>query len=279
MLIFSVALLAEPAVDHLEGPVQLVAPHRGEQLPPLGTAAREERLDGGSRRRQALEQLQQGWAAVPGRPLAQQPVREPRDDHRVQRRDERRQRQHPGAHRGEEQHVGDHVERAGGDGEREEAPIGGHGGPTGQAVAGWSPRHQFFLDRGWAVLGGGGTGFDPTGADGRIDPLVAGLRLASLALVVPLMEELFWRSFLMRWFDAPAFAFADPRRTSARAFILVAALFALEHDLWLAGLFAGIVYNWLHVRTGGLWIPVVSHAVTNGALGIWVLGTRSWHLW
>lgn len=27
-----------------------------------------------------------------------------------------------------------------------------HGGPTGQASASWSPRHQFFVDRGWAVL-------------------------------------------------------------------------------------------------------------------------------
>ncbi|MGH8985008.1 MAG: prolyl oligopeptidase family serine peptidase [Acidimicrobiia bacterium] len=27
-----------------------------------------------------------------------------------------------------------------------------HGGPTGQATATWSPRHQFFLSRGWAVL-------------------------------------------------------------------------------------------------------------------------------
>ena len=135
------------------------------------------------------------------------------------------------------------------------------------------------LDRGWATLGGGGAGFDPTGPDGRIDPLVAALRLASLALVVPVMEELFWRSFLMRWLDAPVFAFADPRRTSLRAFLIVAVLFALEHDQWLAGLFAGIVYNWLYVRTGRLWIPIAAHAVTNGALGIWILSTRSWHLW
>ncbi|MCU1427544.1 MAG: dipeptidyl aminopeptidase/acylaminoacyl peptidase, partial [Actinomycetia bacterium] len=27
-----------------------------------------------------------------------------------------------------------------------------HGGPTGQSTAAWSPRLQFFLDRGWAVL-------------------------------------------------------------------------------------------------------------------------------
>lgn len=135
------------------------------------------------------------------------------------------------------------------------------------------------LDRGWARLGGMSDGFDPTGTDGAIDPVLAGLRLASLALVVPLMEELFWRSFLLRWLDAPAFAFVDPRRTSLRAFALVAILFALEHELWLAGLFAGIVYNWLYVRTGRLWISIASHAVTNGALGIWILATRSWHLW
>ena len=135
------------------------------------------------------------------------------------------------------------------------------------------------LDRSWATLGGGTPGFDPRGPDGRIDLLLAGLRLASLALVVPLMEELFWRSFLMRWLDAPAFAFADPRRTSLRAFILVAVLFGLEHDLWLAGVISGFVYNWLYVRTGRLWIPIASHAVTNGALGAWILATHSWHLW
>ena len=135
------------------------------------------------------------------------------------------------------------------------------------------------LDRGWAVLGSAGAGFDPAGPDGRIDPLLAGLRLASLALVVPVMEELFWRSFLMRWLDAPAFMFADARRTSLRAFVMVAVLFALEHDLWLAGLFSGIVYNSLYVRTGNLWIPITAHAVTNGALGVWILATQSWRLW
>ena len=135
------------------------------------------------------------------------------------------------------------------------------------------------LDSSWAAVGARATGFDPTETDARIDPVLAGLRLASLALIVPVMEELFWRSFLLRWLDAPAFAFAEPRRTSARAFVLVAVMFALEHDLWLAGLFAGIVYNWLYVRTGSLWIPIASHAVSNGALGVWILATHSWRLW
>ena len=134
------------------------------------------------------------------------------------------------------------------------------------------------FDEGWAVIGRAG-GFDPTGADGRIDPALAGLRLAESALVVPVMEELFWRSFLLRWLDSRNFLAADPRRASPTAFLLSAGLFASEHALWFAGLLAGLVYNGLYVRTGKLWVVIAAHSITNGALGVWVLATRSWHLW
>jgi CAAX prenyl protease-like protein len=134
------------------------------------------------------------------------------------------------------------------------------------------------FDDSWAVLGRA-EGFDPRGAAGEIDLVLAGLRLAELALVVPVMEELFWRSFLLRWLDARDFIAADPRRASPSAFALTAALFASEHLHWFAGLLAGLVYNGLYVRTGNLWVPIASHAVTNGALGVWVLATRNWHLW
>lgn len=134
------------------------------------------------------------------------------------------------------------------------------------------------FDSGWAVFGSTRV-FDPTGRDGGIDLVLVSLRLAELALVVPVMEELFWRSFLLRWLDARDFSAADPRRTSPRAFVLTAALFASEHSLWFAGLIAGLLYNWVYIRTGKLWVPIASHAITNGALGIWVLATRNWHLW
>ena len=134
------------------------------------------------------------------------------------------------------------------------------------------------FDNGWAVLGRT-EGFDPTGADGEIQLTLAGLRLAESVLVVPVMEELFWRSFLLRWLDARDFVAADPRRASPRAFALTAVLFASEHSLWFAGLVAGVLYNWLYKRAGNLWVPIASHAVTNGALGVWILATANWRLW
>jgi len=135
------------------------------------------------------------------------------------------------------------------------------------------------LDRGWAVLGSAGAGFDPAGPDGRIDPLLAGLRLASLALVVPVMEELFWRSFFLRWLQRQDFLSLEPERVTFKISLFTAVAFALEHNLWFAGFLAGLAYNWLYIRTGRLWVPIVAHAVTNGLLGVWVISTRSWQFW
>jgi uncharacterized protein len=135
------------------------------------------------------------------------------------------------------------------------------------------------FDSGWAAFGPRGTGFVPMAGEGAIDPTLVLLRLFGLVLVVPIMEELFWRSFLMRWIDKRDFGALDPRRTSLLAFALSSALFALEHTLWFAGLLAGLAYAWIYRRTGNLRAPILSHAITNGTLGLWILATGSWHLW
>lgn len=135
------------------------------------------------------------------------------------------------------------------------------------------------LDHGWAVIDQRNGGFAPLDGRGRLDPWMYGSRLAGFALAVPLAEELFWRSFLLRWIDRKRFLDMDPRSASLRAFAICSALFALEHSQWLAGLAAGIVYTGLYTRTGNLWAPIVSHAITNAALGIWILATGRWGLW
>jgi CAAX prenyl protease-like protein len=135
------------------------------------------------------------------------------------------------------------------------------------------------LDHGWVVAGDLGTGFAPLRADGSIDWAMAGLRLFGLALVVPVMEELFWRSFLMRWIDRRDFLSMHPGKASIAAFAISSALFASEHTQWLAGLIAGMVYAWLYKKTNNLWYPILSHAITNGTLGIWIIATGNWRFW
>ena len=122
-------------------------------------------------------------------------------------------------------------------------------------------------------------GFDPRDATGDIDWALVATRLAGAALVVPVMEELFWRSFVMRWIQKQDFLGVAPKTVGLRALAVSSALFAIEHHLWFAGLLAGLMYGWLYMRTGNLWSVVVAHALTNGMLGAWVVYTGSWSFW
>jgi CAAX prenyl protease-like protein len=122
------------------------------------------------------------------------------------------------------------------------------------------------------------TGFDPR-TGGATDWLLVAVRIAGAALVVPVMEELFWRSFLLRWLDNPAFQAVEPARVGLRSVAIAAVLFGFEHNLWLAGIVAGLAYSLLYMRLRSLWAPILAHAVTNGVLGIWVVMTANWSFW
>jgi len=135
------------------------------------------------------------------------------------------------------------------------------------------------LDAPWMRIGEPSASFVPTDAAGAlIWPLVV-LRWIGATLLVPVMEELFWRSFLMRWLQSPQFETVVPQRVGPKAVLLSTFVFVLAHTLWLAAVVAGLAYAWLYVRTGKLWVPVIAHAVTNGVLGVWVVMTGKWAFW
>ncbi len=135
------------------------------------------------------------------------------------------------------------------------------------------------LDAPWMQLAPPTASFVPLDASGAlIWPLVI-LRWVGAALLVPVMEELFWRSFLMRWIAHPQFERVDPRQAGLRAIVISTFVFMLAHTLWLAAIVAGLAYAWLYVRSGKLWTAVIAHAVTNGALGLWVIRTGRWEFW
>ena len=135
------------------------------------------------------------------------------------------------------------------------------------------------LDAPWMTIGAPSAVFTPLTAAGTIDWPLAAVRWVGATLVVPVMEELFWRSFLMRWLERPVFEGVDPQRVGTRAIVLSTFVFMLAHTMWLAAIVAGLAYAWLYVRSGKLWLPVIAHAATNGALGAWVVATGNWQFW
>lgn len=134
------------------------------------------------------------------------------------------------------------------------------------------------LDQAWMSFGHS-AGFDPRKLSGAIDWSLALPRFLGAALVVPVMEELFWRSLVMRWIDHPDFLNLSPAHIGLRALLVSSVLFGLEHTLWLSGVTAGLAYGWLYMKSKNLWAPVLAHATTNGLLGLWVLQTGQWSFW
>ncbi|MGD0014365.1 MAG: CAAX prenyl protease-related protein [Bryobacteraceae bacterium] len=126
------------------------------------------------------------------------------------------------------------------------------------------------------------TGAASTGvaAAERANWLLLVFRVAGSALLVPVVEELFWRAWLMRWLVSARFESVPLGAYAARAFWITAILFASEHGAyWDVGLAAGVAYNWWMVRTGSLADCILAHAVTNSCLAAWVLGAGQWQYW
>ena len=105
-------------------------------------------------------------------------------------------------------------------------------------------------------------------------------RLAGPALVVPPMEELFWRDFLWRTFLAPNdYRMAQVGEWDWKVFAGITALFAAEHIQWITAIVWGVMIGVLLVRTKSLGACIVAHGVTNLLLGIYVLWTHDWMFW
>lgn len=115
---------------------------------------------------------------------------------------------------------------------------------------------------------------------GELTPLMLVLRTARAALLVPIIEELFWRGWLPRWIQDQRFERIPLGQYTTLAFWATALLFAAEHGpYWEVGLLCGIIYNWWMRRTRSLGDLVLTHAVTNLALSLYVIATGRWTFW
>ena len=108
-----------------------------------------------------------------------------------------------------------------------------------------------------------------------------GLRFLRLVVVVPIMEELFWRGWLMRRLVEEDVDEVPLGTFTWLSFIGVALLFGLAHwpaDFWPA-VVTGLLWNGLMVRMKNVTCCILSHAAINLALGLWIMGTGQWGYW
>ena len=105
-------------------------------------------------------------------------------------------------------------------------------------------------------------------------------RVLGSVVLVPIIEELFWRAWLMRYLISRDFLKLPLGAYAAQAFWISAALFASEHGpYWDVGLAAGVLYNWWLIRTRNIADCIVAHAATNACLAVYVLAAGQWQYW
>lgn len=106
-------------------------------------------------------------------------------------------------------------------------------------------------------------------------------RFARLVIVVPLVEEIFWRGFLMRYLINENFTSIAFGAFTRLSFFGVALMSMLEHQPtdYIAAIIYALLINTVAVKTRSLFACVVCHAVTNLGLGIYIMHTGQWGFW
>jgi uncharacterized protein len=105
------------------------------------------------------------------------------------------------------------------------------------------------------------------------------VRIVGSTLIVPPLEEVFYRSFVYRFIAKPDFQSVPLGQFILMPFIVTSLLFGFEHREWLAGILAGVVYQALVCWKKRLGDAITAHAITNFLLGCWVVVKQDWQFW
>jgi uncharacterized protein len=117
------------------------------------------------------------------------------------------------------------------------------------------------------------------GAGSGMAIFFVGVRTIGSALVIPPIEEIFYRSFLYRWFVRKDFQNLPLGYFHGLSFVVTALIFGLVHYQWLAGILCAMSYQWLVIRKNRLGDAITAHAITNFLLGIWIYWKGAWQFW
>ena len=128
---------------------------------------------------------------------------------------------------------------------------------------------------------GSRVGYDPIASipnRGLFIAFLAG-RLYGLVILVPVIEEMFWRDFVLRYLTNDDFQSVPIGTFSQRSLWIMAIGSALTHSEWVAALLAALLFAWVVRSTKSLFAAVIAHSVANGALAAYILVTRDWKYW
>ena len=99
-------------------------------------------------------------------------------------------------------------------------------------------------------------------------------RVLGTVLLVPVIEELFFRNYLLQLLGGSA---AQPLRL-ALGVLVTAALFGALHDRWALAFVAGLAYAALRLRSGRISDAIVAHMASNAWIAAVALWANDWSL-
>jgi exosortase E/protease (VPEID-CTERM system) len=134
--------------------------------------------------------------------------------------------------------------------------------------------HTFAADRGSGMASDGVSGLSPLS-----NALWWVARVLGACVIVPVVEELAFRGYLLRRLMAAEFEKVDPRSVHWLSFTVSSLAFGLLHRNWPAGVAAGMVYALAYRRRGRLFDAVLAHAVTNALVVVFAITTGDQRLW
>jgi uncharacterized protein len=125
-------------------------------------------------------------------------------------------------------------------------------------------------------------GFQPVrtyGEGSALGPVFIAVRILGSSLAVPMIEEVFYRSFLYRYFIQAKFWKVPLGCYDAKAFLITALVFGIGHYEWVPGILCGFAYQGLVCRKKRLGDAISAHAITNLLLAGWVVTREAYYFW
>lgn len=104
-------------------------------------------------------------------------------------------------------------------------------------------------------------------------------RVVGSVLVVPLVEELAFRGYLMRRLVSSDVSIGGPLTFTWPSFLISSVAFGVMHGRWVAGICAGLAFAGAFYLRRQLGDAVVAHVVANLLIAIAVLGFGQWRFW